>query len=95
MNDDDNNLLIMNREMAKIKKDFLNGLLGYRRYMETCQLDAPLEVLCLPKNILSILSRSGFTRVAEITSNDLTKIKGLGPVKLANLNSRLQEFFPS
>ncbi len=91
---DDDNIQIMNKEIFKIKQHFLKSLMDYRQYIEHAQLDAPLEVLCLPKNTLSILHREGFTRVSEISSYDLTKIKGLGLVKIAYINSRLQQFLP-
>lgn len=95
MENDNDNLNIMNKEILRIKQDFFKNLVNYKEYIRKCETDAPLEVLCLPKNIMVILNRSGFTRVSEIAGHDLTKIKGLGSVKIAYINARLKQFLSS
>lgn len=90
----ENNKLIMKRELAKINKDFVESLKNYHINMKKSELDAPLEVLCLPKDIMNILERHGLIRVVDIFDLDLTKIKGLGKYRIAYINSKFQEFFP-
>lgn len=87
-----NNLEIMNNEIFKIKQEFFKNLLNYKEHIRKSETDAPIEVLCLPKNILGILIRSGYTRVSDIIGTDLTKIKGLGRVKIGQINTRLSQF---
>lgn len=90
----DNNRLIMQRELAKINKDFIESLQNYQNYMKRCETDIPIEALCLPNDILKILRRNRLHRVCDIFDLDLTKIKGLGRIRISYINSRLQEFFP-
>lgn len=85
---------LMRKEMEKIQKNFLKQIDSYKNYIRQCELDAPVEVLCLPNDILGILKRNGFIRVTDIKSGDLTKIKGLGRTRLAILQSCLDKFFP-
>jgi hypothetical protein len=85
---------IMRKEMEKIQKNFLKQIDSYKNYIRQCELDAPIEVLCLPNEILNILKRNGFSRVANICAADLTKIKGLGQTRLAVLQSCLDKFLP-
>lgn len=92
--DNKNNLDIMNREMQKISKDFLKCVENYKNCIEKFSLDVPIQVLCLPENIQNILIRNNLFRVIDLTTRDLTKIKGLGSKKLGIIFFRLNEFFP-
>lgn len=85
---------IINNEMLRIKQDFFESLKSYRQYIRKCEYDAPIEVLCLPKDILKPLLRHGCVRVFDIMDLDLTKIKGLGKIRIGIISSRLQQFFP-
>jgi len=92
--DNVNNKLIMERELAKINKDFLESLYNYRSYIKKCEYDAPIDVLCLPKDILNILQRNGLVRVFDIIDLDLTKIKGLGSSRISHINTQLKKLVP-
>lgn len=84
---------LMRREMRKIQNNFLKQIDNYKNYIRQCELDAPIEVLCLPNEILGIMKRNGLVRVTDVKGADLTKIKGLGRTRLAVLQSRLDQFF--
>ena len=85
---------LMKKEMGKIQKNFLKQIDSYKNYIRQCELDAPIAVLCLPNDILGILKRNGFIRVAHIQGVDLTKIKGLGATRLSILQASLDKFLP-
>jgi len=86
------NSKVMNKEINRIKKGFLKQLNDYKKYIRTCELDAPIEVLCLPTAILTILRNNGFSRVIEIVGLDFTKIKGLGDTRILYIQSRISQF---
>lgn len=88
----DDNEKIMQRELKKIQKKFLKQINSYKDFIRQCELDAPIEVLCLPNDILSILHREGITRVFHLSGRDFTKIKGLGHVRLGILQTSLDKF---
>jgi hypothetical protein len=68
-------------------------LAHYRATLHFMGGNIPIEALCLPKEIETILVREGYLRVYDLFRCDLTKIKGLGSKRLALLTSRLDEFF--
>ena len=86
------NVKIMERELKKIQKNFLKQIDNYKNFIRQSEQDAPIEVLCLPKDILGILRREGINRVYELTSRDFTKIKGFGSVRLGLLQAALDKF---
>lgn len=88
------NELIMRKEMTKIQKNLFKQLDNYKRFIRQCELDAPIEVLCLPKDILTILRKNRLFRVFDLADLDLTKIKGLGNVRIGILQSKLDNFLP-
>lgn len=88
------NDVIMRKEMKRIQKNFLKQIDSYKNFIRQCELDAPIEVLCLPKDILGILRREGYVRVADIERADLTKIKGFGRARVAILQTCLDKFLP-
>jgi hypothetical protein len=88
----DKNLEIMTTELSKIKKDFFESIINYKNYIETCTLDAPIGVLCLPSKIENLLLDRGIYRVSELTALDLTKIKGLGVTRIGIILEALRKF---
>ena len=68
-------------------------LAHYRATLHFMGGNIPIEALCLPKEVETILVRDGHVRVYDLFGCDLTKIKGLGRKRLALLTSRLDEFF--
>ena len=85
---------IMRKEMNKIQKNLFKQLDNYKRFIRQCELDAPIEILCLPKDILTILRKNSLSRIFQLTDLDLTKIKGLGAVRISILQAKLNDFIP-
>lgn len=88
----DDRVILFEKEMSKIKKDFLKNIQNYKDYLNKCTLDAPIEVLCLDKATLGILKNNGIHRLFHLSTADLTKIKGLGNTRILKIESRLQQF---
>lgn len=82
---------IMKRELKKIGKNFLKQVETYQNFIRQSELDLPIEVLCLPSAILTILKREGVSRVFHLSGRDLTKIKGLGGSRLGILQTSLNK----
>lgn len=57
-----------------LKEDFET----YKKHMSYLHGDAPIQVLCLPKVIQSILLRNDLIRVYDLTFERLESVKGLG-----------------
>lgn len=72
----------------RLKED----LSHYRNVMYFLGANVPIETLCLPKTIETILIEDGCLRVYDLINRDFTKIKGLGSKRLALLTARLDEF---
>lgn len=80
--------------MSEINNDELKkNMEHYRNTLMFLGGNVPIEALCLPKSLESLLIRSGCLRVYDMINLDLRKIKGLGRERRAILSSRLQEFF--
>lgn len=82
---------IMEKELKKIQKNFFKQISNYKDYIRQCELDLPIEVLCLPSAILNILKREGISRVFHLSGMDFTKIKGLGSNRIALLQTSLNK----
>lgn len=82
---------VMEKELKKIQKNFFKQISNYKNYIRQCELDLPIESLCLPTTILNILKRHGISRVFHLSGLDFTKIKGLGSSRLTMLQSRLDK----
>lgn len=82
-------VIVLNEE---IKKKLLGSFENYKRTMLYMSCDAPIEILCLPKAIETILVNDGVSRVYDLLDRDLTKIKGLGDIRRGELASRLNKF---
>lgn len=76
----------------EVRKEVLKKFKEYEKSMIFMASDAPISILCLPKVIEKSLINHGCLRVYDLLNCDLTKIKGLGDVRLRNLTSRLNEF---
>jgi hypothetical protein len=79
-------------KMQQLREELSKSFESYRNTMKFLSADAPIEVLCLPKNIENILLESGCLRVYDLFDMDFTKVKGLGTVRLRDLTARLQQF---
>ena len=99
----DNNKIIENPEivkedfeyqerMRKIKEEVAKRFQDYRTTMNYMACDAPLGVLCLPAAIENALIAHGIVRVYDLFNVDLTKIKGLGAIRIERLTSCLNQF---
>jgi len=77
----------------KVNDKLLDDLQYYRKTLLFLGGNVPLEALCLPKVIQTILCSAGVDRVYDLIDRDLTKIKGLGRNRISLLASRIDEFF--
>jgi len=82
---------VMEKELKKIQKNFFKQISNYKDYIRQCELDLPIEALCLPSAILTILKREGITRVFHLAGRDLAKIKGIGQSRVAALQASLDK----
>ncbi len=80
--------------IQKINKQVTEGIQKYKQTINYMAGDAPINILCLPKAIETILLKQGILRVYDLLNRDLAKIKGLGKVRVDRLTSSLNEFFP-
>ena len=85
---------LIRKEILEINKKLLESLDNYRKTMSYMCGDAPIEVLCLPKVIETILISNGCLRVYDLFDRDLTEIKGMGCGRIRQLTARLDEFLP-
>lgn len=90
MSDNEQFIVVENKV---IKEKVLMNLQNYHQNMKFMAADAPIEVLCLPKVIETILLNEGCIRIYDILNRDLAEIKGLGIKRSGDLTSRLNEFF--
>lgn len=79
-------------EIKDIKKDVAKKINTYRKLLDLMAADAPIQILCLPKEIEKPLLDHGFLRVYDLINADLTKVKRLGDVRIRHLTSCLDEF---
>lgn len=74
-----------------VDKKLLESFENYNKFLHLCACDAPIGVLCLPKDIESILVRENITRVYDLLGRNLTKIKGLGKIRQFRLTACLDK----
>jgi len=79
--------------MAKLREELLQKFKDYRQTINYMAADAPIEVLCLPKAIESVLLANNILRIYDVFDVDFTKVKGLGVVRIRYLTSCLDQFF--
>ncbi len=80
-------------DMVKLKEELRKRFHEYQTTMKFMLADAPIEVLCLNKQIEKILLDNGFLRIYDLFNIDFFKIKGLGAVRISNLTTSLDKFF--
>lgn len=83
---------IKETDIKKINKKLLESLQNYRKVMSYMIGDMPIGVLCLPKPIEKALLNNGLLRVYDLFDRDLTKIKGIGKVRVRDLTASLDQF---
>ena len=81
------------RTIKKIQEELVQKFKDYKKTITYMAADAPIEVLCLPKPIESVLLANGFLRIYDVFDVDFAKIKGLGVVRIRQLTSSLDQFF--
>lgn len=81
-------------EIAKLRKQLIASYSGYKQTLKYLACDAPIETLCLPKSMETILITQGFLRIYDLLDGnmDFTKIKGFGIIRSRDLASRLDQF---
>jgi hypothetical protein len=75
-----------------VQKELLENLKNYRKTLSYMIGDAPIEVLGLNKTLETVLINSGCTRIYDVFDRDLSKIKGIGDVRIRELTARIDEF---
>lgn len=80
-------------DLKRIREQVIKRYDEYRNTLKYLAADAPVEVLCMPKQIENILLSNGFLRVYDLFDMDFTEIKGLGVARSRDLAARLDEFF--
>lgn len=80
-------------EVIDFSKKLNEDLAHYRNVLSYLQANVPIQVLCLPKPIETILLNDGCIRVYDLINRDLGKIKGIGRDRLNILTSRIDQFF--
>lgn len=99
----DNNKIVENADLVKINLDNLETRKkigkqvteSYEKYNKTMLYmtgDAPISILCLPKEIETPLLNYGCLRIYDLFDLDFTKVKGLGVSRIRNLTACLNEF---
>lgn len=79
-------------KLQKVREEVLKAYSNYGQIIALMAADAPIQILCLPKTIESILLKNGFNRVYDIVNMDFTKIKGFGVQRSRQLASSLDQF---
>ena len=79
-------------KFEQINKELFENLKNYRKTLAYMYGDAPIQVLCLPKVIETVLIKSGCLRIYDLFDRDLTKIKGIGSRRIRDLTTRLNQF---
>lgn len=86
-------ILEQEKMMAKLREELLQKFKDYRQTINYMAADGPIEVLCLPKAIESLLIANDILRIYDVFDVDFTKIKGLGVVRVRYLTACLDQFF--
>ena len=79
-------------ELQKIKEEVVNKLKSYRKTLSYLASDAPISILCLPKNLEKILSDSGLLRVYDLFDIDFAKIERIDASGVRNLTASINQF---
>ena len=76
-----------------ITKRLKEDLAHYRQTLQYLEANVPIECLCLPSEIETLLIADGIVRIYDVFNRNLREIKGLGRKRIGILTSRLDEFF--
>jgi len=87
-----NNNIEESVNIEKLRKELLEKFQNYNKTLTYLAADAPISTLCLPKATEALLLKSGCVRIYDLFNMDLTKIKGIGSVRLRHLTTRLDQF---
>lgn len=90
--DDTKKKIIHDKQMRKIAKNLDKSLKNYRQNLKYLGGDAPISLLCLPDNLVKVLANNGIYRIYDLFDRDLTEIEGIGPIRLRDLTTRLDQF---
>lgn len=90
---DVNNNLEYELHLQKIRKELSERFIEYQKTMKYLASDAPIQILCLPKNIEKFLLDNGCLRIYDVFNLDLTKIEGISESSLRDITSRFDQFF--
>ncbi len=74
------------------KFDLQKELSDYHKKIAYLSANVPIECLCLPKPINSVLIREGVTRIFDLLDRDIKEIRGIGSRRASFLASRLYQF---
>ena len=78
--------------LQKLRKELVQSWEKYKQTIKYLACDAPIEILCLPKEIENILISNNFLRIYDLFDLDFTKIEGIGVKRARDLTSRLNQF---
>lgn len=79
-------------KMQKLKEDLVKSFESYNSTLKYLAADAPIETLCLPASLVDILIGNGILRIYDVFNMDLAKIKGIGPIRLRQLTTSVNQF---
>ncbi len=77
----------------KLREEILIKFKEYKTTLNYMATDAPIEILCLPKSIETVLISNDLLRIYDLFDVDFTKIKGLGVTRIRHLTACLDKFF--
>ena len=81
-----------NKSIDKFDEEYKKDMAHYRMTLNFLGGNCPIEALCLPKPIQTVLLKEGYSRIYDLIGVNLGKIKGLGRVRVEVLAARLDEF---
>ena len=80
------------KKIKIIREEILKRFNEYNKIISVLCADAPISDLCLPKATEKCLLQNGLLRVYDLLDCDLTKIKGIGEVRVRDLTACLDKF---
>lgn len=92
-NDDDVLVEKLEEEPDPKKIDISKEIEHYRTLLSFMSANVPIEVLCLPKAIITILRKNDIIRVYDLINHRLDGIKGLGEERIDLIRARCDQFF--
>lgn len=80
------------QELREIRFNLEQDLQNYRRCLSYLEGDAPIQVLCLPKAVQTILIKNDLLRIYDLSFERLKSVKGLGEKRLNLVLGRVRTF---